>query len=127
MNKLLVTLLLTLVSPALVASDLAGFWKHEEQPGWIEVEFVDGVGTGTVRRNDKFPERVGTELLRNIKPGKEDDTWVGEVYAARSNDYRDVTITLSKSEQVEMNLTVKVGFISRTLTWVRVDEIPEAE
>ena len=43
----------TLVS----AQDIAGFWQHAEEPGWIEISLA--TGTGTVVRNDKFPERAG--------------------------------------------------------------------
>ena len=52
-----------LFAPAAAADPLAGLWKMEDQPGWIEIEFAGGVGAGTVRRNDRAPERVGRARL----------------------------------------------------------------
>lgn len=40
------------------AADIAGIWKHAEEPGWIEIRMAEGVGTGTVVRNDVYPDHV---------------------------------------------------------------------
>ena len=53
-----------LAAPLVCADDIAGFWKHSEEPGWIEIRLDEG--TGTVLRNDKFPERVGREILKDL-------------------------------------------------------------
>ena len=118
--SLLFTILAILWSPLAAAGDLAGFWKFDEGPGWIEVRFIDGVGSATVRRNDRFPERVGRQLLKDIKADGEG--WTAQVYVERSEEYRDAKLALSDSGQLEIK--VKVGFISRTLAWNRVSEVP---
>jgi len=52
------------------------------------------------------------------KPGQ----WQGQVYAARLEEFKDAEITLPTPAQ--MQFTVKVGFMSRTVTWTRVDSVP---
>ena len=123
--KTLATLVaICLVSPALRAGDLGGFWQHEKLPAWIEVRFEEGVGTGTVRRNDEYPERVGRVLLKELVPDEDEaDTWRGQVYAERFEEYKDAVITLP--EEGVMQIKVKVGFISRSVEWSRVEVIPD--
>lgn len=113
-----------LATPLALAEDISGFWKHSEEPGWIEVRLDEG--KATVVRNDKFPERVGREILKDLRADEsEEGLWLGQVYAERLGEYKDAEITLS--EPGRMEIKVKVGFMSRTLEWVRVEEVPPAE
>ena len=52
-----------LIAPLALGGDINGFWKHAEEPGWIEISLADG--NGTVVRNEKFPERVGRDGLND--------------------------------------------------------------
>ena len=54
-----------LAAPYAFAGDISGFWKHADEPGWIEISLEEG--KGTVVRNDKFPERVGREILKKAR------------------------------------------------------------
>jgi hypothetical protein len=113
----------SLLSPQLLAGDLSGFWQHEEQPAWIEVRFEEGVGTGTVVRNDEYPDRVGRVLIKDLSaPGEEGGSWRGQVYAQRLEEYKDAEISLPKPDFMEIK--VKVGFMSPTVKWKRVAEVP---
>ena len=117
------TVIALLMAPMVMAEDIAGFWKHAEEPGWIEISVEDGVGKGVVVRNDVFPERVGRELLKDLRAdGKREDHWRGQVYAEKLGEYKDAEISLPESGQMEIK--VKVGFMSRTLDWNRVNEVP---
>jgi hypothetical protein len=108
-------------APLAYGSDISGFWKHAEEPGWIEVRLDQG--NGTVVRNDKFPERVGREILKGLEAdGAEQNLWRGQVYAERLGEYKDARISLPEPNRMEIK--VKVGFISRTVEWVRVDKVP---
>jgi hypothetical protein len=109
-----------LVSPALWADGPEGFWQHEELPAWIEVRFEDGVGSATVMRNDEYPEREGRLLLKELSA--DGDEWSGQVYAERFKEYRDARV--SQPAPDELQIKVKVGFMSRTLKWNRVDAVP---
>ena len=119
--KLILMLGSLLVSSGLHAGSLDGYWQHEKQPVWIEVQSEAGVGS--VVRNDNRPEAVGFEMLRNLqKKNAEGDSWSGEVFAAPLGEYKAAEITLQDANT--MKFKVKVGFMSRTVEWQRVESIP---
>ena len=108
-----------LVAPLASAGDISGFWKHTEEPGWIEIRLDDG--NGTVVRNDKHPERVGREIVKGLEADQsEENLWHGQVYAERLGEYRDAEISLPEPNL--MKFKVKVGFMSRTVEWTRAAE-----
>ncbi len=110
-----------LSSPQAIAQDIAGFWKHADEPGWIEISLEEG--KGTVVRNDKFPERVGREIMKDLATeNPEQAVWKGQIYAEKLGEYKDAEITLADPDR--MSIKVKVGFISRTVEWQRVEAIP---
>ena len=112
-----------LVAPLASAADISGLWKHAEEPGWIEINLDEG--KGTVVRNDKFPERVGREILKElVAEDPEQGPWQGQIYAEKLSEYKDAEITLAEPNR--MAIKVKVGFMSRTIEWVRVDAVPAA-
>ena len=110
-----------LASPQAIARDIAGFWKHADEPGWIEIRLEEG--KGTVVRNDKFPERVGREILRDlVAEDPEQGLWRGQIYAEKLGEYKEAEITLAEPDR--MTIKVKVGFMSRTVKWQRVESVP---
>ena len=121
MRRILLVVFAVLLVPQALAGDISGIWKHAEEPGWIEISLDQG--KGIVVRNDKFPERVGREILRELQAdGSRDNVWKGQVYAEKLGEYKDAEISLSKPDR--MQFKVKVGFLSRTIEWVRVDALP---
>ena len=110
-----------LAVPCAFAGDVSGFWKHAEEPGWIEINLDEG--KGTVVRNDKFPDRVGREILIDLEVDEsEQGLWTGQIYAEKLGEYKDAEITLA--EPGLMIIRVKVGFLSRTIEWRRVEAVP---
>ena len=110
-----------LAAPYAFAGDVSGFWKHADEPGWIEINLDEG--RGTVVRNDKFPDRVGREILKDLKvDGSEQGLWTGQIYAEKLGEYKDAEITLAEPDL--MTIKVKVGFMSRTVEWQRVEAVP---
>ena len=108
-------------SPLAFAENISGLWKHPEAPAWIEISLEEG--RGTVVRNDKFPERVGREVVKDLKADDtEENLWHGQIYAEKMGEYKEAEISLPEPGQMEFK--VKVGFMSRTIEWVRVDEVP---
>ena len=74
-------------------------------------------------RNDEYPDRVGRVLLKDLSTqGEEGGSWRGQVYAQRLEEYKDAEISLPKPDFMEIK--VKVGFMSRTVNWKRVTEVP---
>jgi hypothetical protein len=107
-----------LASTGLLAGDLAGEWKVDDQPVWIELRIDADVGTGTVQRNDNKPEAVGRVILKDVVIDEnEPGTWRSQVYAARLEEFKDAEITLPEPDQLQIK--VKLGFMSRTVTWTR--------
>jgi len=113
--------LYALLSPTLVFSaDISGLWKNAKQPAWIKVNLEEGSATEV--RNDKSPERVGTLFLKDIKVDDSKSTvWQGAVYARKLGGYKDVKISLVDTEN--MLITGKIGFFSRTIEWLREDDV----
>jgi len=108
---------------AVHAESIDGSWQHADEPAWITITLDQG--TGVVVRNDKYPERVGRELLKDLQADDtQADVWRGQVYVERFGEYKDAQITLNAQDQ--MQITVKVGFISRTVEWTRVQDVPAA-
>jgi hypothetical protein len=114
---------LALLATHVFAAGIAGVWKHAEEPGWIEIRMEDGVGTGTVVRNDVYPERVGREIAKGlVADASEGALWRGQVYAERLGEYKDAEVSLPAPDK--MRFKVKVGIMSRNVDWIRVDNVP---
>ena len=106
-----------LFTPQAFSADISGIWKHAKEPGWIEVQLEEG--SATVVRNDKFPDRVGRKILKDLEADEsQQGLWRGVIYVEKLGEYRDVEVTLPEADR--MLITGKVGFISRTVEWVRV-------
>ena len=121
MNRIALFLCAMLTAPLSLAGDISGFWKHADEPGWIEISLDEG--EGTVVRNDKFPERVGRQIIKELQAdGSKKNLWQGQVYAEKLGEYKDAEISLKQPDL--MQFKVKVGFMSRTIEWVRVDAVP---
>ena len=127
MARLLPRLLLLMMSatfalPGHAESELAGYWQHESEPVWIEMQ--PETGQGVMLRNDNRPERVGFLVVTGLEASNEPNEWSAQVFAARLGEYRNAEITLSSDGR--MVFTVKVGFMRRSVEWRRVSEVPTA-
>ena len=127
MARLLPRLLLLMMSatfalPGHAESELAGYWQHESEPVWIEMQ--PETGQGVMLRNDNRPDRVGFLVVTDLEASNEPNEWSAQVFAARLGEYRNAEITLSSDGR--MVFTVKVGFMRRSVEWRRVSEVPTA-
>jgi hypothetical protein len=110
-----------LFTPLAFSADISGTWKHANNPAWIEIRLEEG--SGTVVRNDKFPDRVGRKILNDLEVDKsQKDLWHSQFYAEKLGEYVDVEVSLPEADQ--MLIKGRVGFMSRTVERVRVDKIP---
>ena len=74
-------------------------------------------------RNDKFPDRLGRELLKDLQADKsEQGLWHGLIYVEKLGEHKNVEVSLPEADR--MLITGKFGFMSRTVEWVRVDKLP---
>jgi hypothetical protein len=127
MTRLLPKLLLLMLSamvalPGHAENELAGYWQHESEPVWIEMQ--PGSGQGAMVRSDNRPDRVGFLVVTDLEASDEPNEWSAQVFAARFGEYRKATITLPADDR--MVFTVKVGFMRRSVEWQRVSEVPPA-
>ena len=127
MTRLLPSLLLLMMSamfalPGHAENELAGYWQHESEPVWIEMQ--PDTGQGVMLRNDNRPDRVGFLVVTDLEASDEPNEWSAQVFAARLGEYREAAITLSSDGR--MVFTVKVGFMRRSEEWQRVSEVPPA-
>ena len=121
--KLLLLMLSAMVAmPGHAEAGLAGFWQHESEPVWIEMD--PEAGDGVMARNDNRPDRVGFLVVTDLEASDDPNKWSAQVFAARLGEYRKAEITLSADDH--MVFTVKVGFMRRSVEWRRVPEVPPA-
>ena len=124
----LVSKLLLLILTAMVAllghagDELAGYWQHESDPVWIEMQ--PAAGQGVMVRNDIRPDRLGFLVVTDLEASDDPNEWSAQVFAARLGEYRKAEITLAADGR--MVFTVKVGFVRRSVEWRRVSEVPPA-
>jgi uncharacterized protein (DUF2147 family) len=98
---------------------------------WLNPD--NGVKVGTYKDHDRYygkinefangksPDgqvNVGTLLLKDL--AYSDKHWTGQIYAPKRGTDYPVTITLPDSGTME--LKVKAGMFSRTLTWKKVSK-----
>ena len=127
MTRLLPKLLLLIVTamvalPGHAGDELAGYWQHESDPVWIEMQ--PETDQGIIVRNDNRPDRLGFLVVTDLEASDEPNEWSAQVFAARLDEYRKAEITLSADGR--MVFTVKVGFMRRSVEWRRVSEVPPA-
>ena len=127
MIRLLSGLILTILTaifaaPGNAEADLAGYWQHEGEPVWIEMQ--PGTGQGVMVRNDNRPDRLGFLVVTDLEASDDPNEWSAQVFAARLGEYRKAEITLAADDR--MVFTVKVGFVRRSVKWRRVSEVPPA-
>jgi uncharacterized protein (DUF2147 family) len=103
-------------------TELAGYWQHESEPVWIEMQ--PDTGQGVMVRNDNRPDRLGFLVVTDLEASDDPNEWSAQVFAARLGEYRNAEITLSSDGR--MVFTVKVGFMRRSVEWQRVSEVPPA-
>ena len=127
MTRLLPKLLLLILSamvmmPGNAETQLAGYWQHESDPVWIEMQ--PEAGQGVMIRNDIRPDRLGFLVVTDLEASDDPNEWSAQVFAARLGEYRKAEVTLAADNR--MVFTVKVGFVRRSVEWRRVSEVPPA-
>ena len=119
---LLLTASAMVSTPSYASSGLSGYWQHESEPVWIEMQPDEG--KGVMLRNDNRPDRAGFLVVTDLEASDDPNEWSAQVFAAQLGEYRNAAITLLRDDL--MAFTVKVGFIRRTVEWTRVKEVPPA-
>jgi uncharacterized protein (DUF2147 family) len=122
MLKAIFPLTLLLVSSLCSAEGISGFWQHPKDPVWIEV--TSAAGNGLAVRNDNDPSSIGFAVLKEVTVGEQKGRWTGQVFVPQLGSYKRVELSLPTADTLKMK--VKIGFLTRSLEWARVSEVPEA-
>jgi len=113
-------LLMTLGLAACAQTTLTGRWLNQDQNARIEIAETEAPFQGKLvwTESEKGQQKLGTRILRDLAPTR--DGWQGTVYSLKQDDTYDATFRLTEGGQ-KMEMTIKVGFMSRTQTWTRVE------
>ena len=111
-----------LLSMAQSQASIAGIWKHESESGWIKIDMA--AGTGTIVVNEKYPERVGEVFLRDLTANDSGADWIAQIYVRQLDSFRQAKLSMPETNR--LRLTIKMGFLSRSVDWVRA-ELPAVE
>jgi uncharacterized protein (DUF2147 family) len=122
MLKAIFPLTLLLASSLCSAEGISGFWQHPKDPVWIEV--TSTAGNGLAVRNDNDPSSIGFAVLKEVTVGEQKGRWTGQVFVPQLGSYKRVELSLPTADTLKMK--VKIGFLTRSLEWARVSEVPEA-
>ena len=122
MLKAIFPLTLLLVASLCSAEGISGFWQHPKDPVWIEV--TSTAGNGLAVRNDNDPSSIGFAVLKEVTVGEQKGRWTGQVFVPQLGSYKRVELSLPTADTLKMK--VKIGFLTRSLEWARVSEVPEA-
>ena len=121
MLKAILPLTLLLISSLCSAEGISGIWQHPKDPVWIKVTAT--AGRGLAVRNDSDPSSIGFAVLKEVSAGDQKGRWTGQVFVPQLGDYKRVELSLPTADT--LNMTVKIGFLRRSLEWTRVSEVPE--
>ena len=129
MNKLfkpvlLISLILYSITSA--ASEpsvtLAGIWKHDEQPVWVQISKQEDVVSGVFLRHDIKPELNGEPFIKQFSPDQSNASlWNGLVYATRLKEFKSAKIIQDSADAFTLTVRVKMGFVKRKVVsnWSR--------
>ena len=109
-------------SPAdmsLDTSKLEGQWKMSDKPILIEIKFSLDIGQGKIIAHDNDPSAVGKLLLSDIVKDSDHELWDGFIYVPQLSRTHPMKLVLVDDQRI--NVKVKVGFIRKTVTFLKVD------
>ena len=96
-------------------NSITGVWNTGQDNTKIEITENNDVFIGKVLSSDNAKAKIGNQILKDVKfsngKGK------GKLFAPKKGKWYDATIK-EKGEQLE--ITIKVGFMSKTLEWQKV-------
>jgi len=121
MKKLFLVLIFSLLGSALVAqTDLTGTWDTGKDSTLVKIFEKEGVHFGEIVSSDNPKAEIGKQLIKDLK--NEDGEWKGKLYAAKKQKWVDAVMKL---EDGDLKITVKQGFMKKTIEWKKVESVTE--
>ena len=112
MKNLVLLIVMFFTTISMNAQSLAGVWNTGEDYTKIEISEDNGVYNGKIHYSDNAKAKIGNLILKDVKfsNGKGE----GKIYAAKKRKWYDAILEENGNK---LNITIKVGFMSKTLTW----------
>lgn len=112
MKNLVLLIVMFFTTISMNAQSLAGVWNTGEDYTKIEISEDSGVYNGKIHSSDNAKAKIGNPILKDVKfsNGKGE----GKIYAAKKGKWYDAILEENGNK---LNITIKVGFMSKTLTW----------
>jgi hypothetical protein len=112
MKNLVLLIVMFFTTISMNAQSLAGVWNTGEDYTKIEISEDNGVYNGKIHYSDNAKAKIGNLILKDVKfsNGKGE----GKIYAAKKGKWYDAILEENGNK---LNITIKVGFMSKTLTW----------
>lgn len=113
--KFIVTCCLLWSSIIMNAQDsLTGIWNTGKDNTKIEISEVNGTVEGKTYSSDNASAKIGKLILKDVH--SDDGIWKGKIFAAKMGKWMDAVF---KVEDKQLFVTVKQGWKSKTLNWVK--------
>ena len=91
---------------------IAGIWDMGDDNTKIEITENNGAYFGKIVSSDNTQATIGKQILKDVKFNNGEGK--GKMYAARKGKWYDAVI---KEKGNQLDVTIKVGFMSKTLNW----------
>lgn len=95
-------------------TSLGGLWNMGQDNTIIEIKAENGTYQGKIASSDNANAKIGSLILKEVK--SVDGIWKGKLYSPRKNEWFDAVL---KAEGNKLLLTVKSGWMSKTLEWAK--------
>lgn len=112
MKKILILIAVFFTTISINAQSIAGVWNIGEDNTKVEITETNGVFNGKILSSDNAKAKIGNPILKDVKFSKGE--WKGKMYAAKKGKWYDAVI---KEKGNQMDVSIKVGFMSKTLKW----------
>ncbi len=112
MKKFSILILVLFVALSMNAQTIVGVWNTGKDNTKVKITKVNDIYNGKIHSSDNPKAKIGNPILKDVKfsngKGK------GKIYAAKKGKWYEVILEESGDK---LNVTIKVGFKSKTLTW----------
>jgi uncharacterized protein (DUF2147 family) len=116
-KKVLVVMIIGLFSfNGFAQSDVTGNWVVGEQNTVVKMEQERSIYSGKIISSDNPKAEIGEPMVKDLIQGKK-GKWEGQVYSPKRKEWYDAEFKVKGNT---LEISISVGFFSKTMKWVRV-------
>ncbi len=93
---------------------IEGIWNTGESNTKISISEESGFFIGKIISSDEEDVKIGNQILKEVK--LVNGVGSGKLYAAKKGEWYDAAL---KQNGNKLDIKIKVGFVSKTLEWVK--------